>query len=102
MMSPVFIARLRWGTYLFFAVLSYSFVFIVWKFYPETSNYTLEDIDSLFYKGGDENLPDSVADTKAAHPHSGMVRDQSPDTLTERDTTTTRKDGEKDGHVESV
>lgn len=47
MMSPIFINRLKWGTYLFFAVLSYSFVFVVWKWYPETSNISLEDIDKV-------------------------------------------------------
>lgn len=47
MMSPIFINRLQWGTYLFFAALSFSFIFIVWKFYPETSNYSLEDIDKV-------------------------------------------------------
>jgi hypothetical protein len=48
MITPVLISRLAWKTYLIFMVLSFAFIPIIYFFYPETSNISLEDIDKLF------------------------------------------------------
>lgn len=47
------INRLDWRTYLIFMSTSAIFVPIVYFFYPETSNLSLEEIDSLFVKPGE-------------------------------------------------
>ena len=54
MITPVLINRLGWKTYLIFMALSFSFVPIIYFFYPETSNISLEDIDKIFLKDGDD------------------------------------------------
>ncbi len=36
-------------------LLEFSFVPIIYFFYPETSNISLEDIDRIFVKDGDES-----------------------------------------------
>jgi len=48
MITPVLISRIGWKTYLIFMVLSASFVPIVYFAYPETSGFSLEEIDNLF------------------------------------------------------
>ncbi|KAJ9616718.1 hypothetical protein H2200_000437 [Cladophialophora chaetospira] len=53
MMTPVLLNRLRWKTFLIFMALSFSFVPIIYFFYPETSNISLEDIDRIFMKDDD-------------------------------------------------
>lgn len=56
MITPVLIDNIGWGTYLFFAALNAIFFPIVWWFYPETSQRTLEEIDLIFVKGFEENI----------------------------------------------
>ncbi|RHZ69825.1 hypothetical protein CDV55_108083 [Aspergillus turcosus] len=56
MITPVMIAHIGWGTYLFFAALNASFIPIIWFFYPETANRSLEEIDLIFAKGYVENM----------------------------------------------
>ncbi|TLD35702.1 general substrate transporter [Venturia nashicola] len=48
MITPTLLARLDWKTYLIFMATNFSFVPIVYFFYPETSNISLEQIDKLF------------------------------------------------------
>jgi MFS family permease len=48
MISPVLITRIGWCTYLIFMVLLALFIPIIYFFYPETSNLSLEDIDLIF------------------------------------------------------
>jgi hypothetical protein len=50
MITPILINRLVWKTYLIFMSTSAIFVPIVYFFYPETSNKSLEEIDSLIIK----------------------------------------------------
>lgn len=50
------IDRIGWGTYLFFAVVNASFLPVIWFFYPETANRSLEEIDIIFAKGATENI----------------------------------------------
>lgn len=46
--TPIAIKNLGWGVYLLFSLIILSYVPIVWFFYPETSNRTLEDINYVF------------------------------------------------------
>ncbi|OTB07287.1 hypothetical protein M426DRAFT_54041 [Hypoxylon sp. CI-4A] len=56
MVTPVMIANIGWGTYLFFAAVNASFLPIIWFFYPETAKRSLEEIDIIFAKGFVENI----------------------------------------------
>ncbi|KAI1759029.1 general substrate transporter [Hypoxylon sp. FL1150] len=55
MVTPIMIANIGWGTYLFFAVVNACFLPIIWFFYPETARRSLEEIDIIFAKGFVEN-----------------------------------------------
>ncbi|KAL5351307.1 hypothetical protein ACLOAV_003161 [Pseudogymnoascus australis] len=48
MITPVSIERIQWRTYIYFAALNLLFIPIIWFFYPETRNLSLEQIDLLF------------------------------------------------------
>ncbi|KAG9081100.1 hypothetical protein FRC06_005826 [Ceratobasidium sp. 370] len=51
-MTPPAIAQIGWRVFIIFAVLNACWVPIVYVFFPETANLSLEDIDHLFEKGG--------------------------------------------------
>jgi len=51
MVTPVMIANIRWGTYVFFAIINALFVPVIYFFYPETKKRSLEEIDLIFAKG---------------------------------------------------
>ncbi|KAH8753762.1 hypothetical protein F5882DRAFT_432349 [Hyaloscypha sp. PMI_1271] len=51
MVTPVMIANIHWGTYLFFAIVNACFLPIIYFFYPETKKRSLEEIDLIFAKG---------------------------------------------------
>ena len=55
MVTPIMIANIGWGTYLFFAVVNACFLPIIYFFYPETARRSLEEIDIIFAKGFVEN-----------------------------------------------
>lgn len=88
MITPVLINRLGWKTYLIFMALAFSFMPIVYFFYPETSNISLEDIDRIFLKDGETESESSstVADNESMDMRVGNEQ--------------TVKTGEK--HVEDV
>ena len=46
--TPVSISSIGWKTYVYFAVFNFAFVPLVYFFYPETKNLSLEKIDRLF------------------------------------------------------
>lgn len=48
--TPVMVASIGWGTYLFFAILNGLFVPIVYFYYPETKGRSLEELDVIFAK----------------------------------------------------
>jgi MFS family permease len=52
MITPTIISRLQWQAYLIFMCTNLSFVPLVYFFYPETTNLTLEEVDYLFVAGG--------------------------------------------------
>ncbi|MCJ1360764.1 MAG: hypothetical protein MMC33_010773 [Icmadophila ericetorum] len=49
-------ALIGWGTYLFFAAVNACFIPVIYFFYPETANRSLEEIDIIFAKGYVENI----------------------------------------------
>ncbi|KAK0751872.1 general substrate transporter [Schizothecium vesticola] len=56
MIVPVMVAKIGWGTYLFFAATNACFLPAIWFFYPETARRSLEEIDIIFAKGHSENM----------------------------------------------
>lgn len=58
MITPVLINRIGWKTYLIFMSTSFSFAFVIYFFYPETSNYSLEEIDEIFLKMNEDYHPE--------------------------------------------
>ena len=56
MVTPIMITNIGWGTYLFFAVVNACFLPVIYFFYPETANRSLEEIDIIFAKGHVENM----------------------------------------------
>ncbi|KAI5805162.1 general substrate transporter [Geopyxis carbonaria] len=56
MITPILIERIGWGTYLFFGAINACFLPIIYLFYPETKNRSLEEIDIIFAKGFDEQI----------------------------------------------
>lgn len=52
MITPVILNRLQWKAYLIFMATNLLFVPAFYFFYPETSNFKLEDIDRIFSQGG--------------------------------------------------
>lgn len=56
MATPVMISNIKWGTYLFFAIVNALFIPFIYFFYPETRKRSLEEIDLIFAKGYTENI----------------------------------------------
>lgn len=56
MITPVLLENIGWGTYLFFAALNATFFPLIWFFYPETAQRSLEEIDLIFAKGHLEKM----------------------------------------------
>ncbi|KAE8348535.1 hexose carrier protein [Aspergillus coremiiformis] len=56
MVTPIMIANIHWGTYLFFACINACFLPVIYFFYPETAGRSLEEIDLIFAKGYSENI----------------------------------------------
>lgn len=46
--TPVSINNIGWRTYVYFAVFNFCFLPLIYFYYPETRNLSLEDIDKLF------------------------------------------------------
>lgn len=46
--TPVSINNIGWRTYVYFAVFNAAFLPLIWFFYPEVRNLSLEQIDKLF------------------------------------------------------
>ncbi|KAI0165898.1 general substrate transporter [Xylariaceae sp. FL1272] len=56
LITPILVANIGWGTFLFFAVLNSTFIPIIYFFYPETAYRSLEEIDIIFAKGYVEKI----------------------------------------------
>ncbi|OJJ43330.1 hypothetical protein ASPZODRAFT_154525 [Penicilliopsis zonata CBS 506.65] len=55
MVTPIMVTHIKWGTYLFFAVVNACFLPVIYFFYPETARRSLEEIDLIFAKAHLEN-----------------------------------------------
>lgn len=51
MITPVLINRLSWRTYIIFMAANFAFVPVIYFFFPETSNFSLEEVDQFFTSG---------------------------------------------------
>ncbi|OQV00417.1 hypothetical protein CLAIMM_05912 [Cladophialophora immunda] len=51
MITPVVINRIQWKSYLIFTVLNFSFIPVLYLYFPETRNLTLEEMDQIFTQG---------------------------------------------------
>lgn len=91
MITPVIINRLQWKAYLIFMVTNLLFVPAFYFFFPETSNFKLEDVDLIFSQGGN---PVSVA--------RQMSKDMKTNGGTARSSTSTGTDKEQSVTVESA
>ncbi|KAK3497386.1 sugar transporter [Neurospora hispaniola] len=67
MVTPIMVDKIGWGTYLFFAVMNGCFLPIIYFFYPETANRSLEEIDIIFAKGFVENMSYVTAAKELPH-----------------------------------
>jgi hypothetical protein len=56
LITPVLVANIGWGTFLFFAILNATFLPVIYFFYPETARRSLEEIDIIFAKGNVEKI----------------------------------------------
>ncbi|RAL65904.1 hypothetical protein DID88_005566 [Monilinia fructigena] len=67
--TPIGIENLGWKFYIIWTVFNASFVPIIYLFYPETSDRTLEDIDRLFRENTSILVykdPDAISKTRPA------------------------------------
>lgn len=48
MITPVVVNRIQWKAYLIFTILNYAFIPILYFYFPETKNLTLEEMDQIF------------------------------------------------------
>ncbi|TID24219.1 putative sugar transporter protein [Venturia nashicola] len=62
--TPDMLTHMRYGTYIFFGLLTFGGAFFVWKFVPETKGLSLEEMDVLFGSVGwaarDKEIMDEV------------------------------------------
>ena len=56
MVTPIMVANIGWGTYLFFAAVNACFLPVIYWLYPETKERSLEEIDIIFAKGYVEKM----------------------------------------------
>ncbi|QDS73886.1 hypothetical protein FKW77_007083 [Venturia effusa] len=62
--TPDMLTHMRFGTYIFFGLLTFGGAFFVWRFVPETKGLSLEEMDVLFGSVGlaarDREIMDEV------------------------------------------
>lgn len=46
--TPISIKNIQWKTYIYFSAFNFLFIPLIYFFYPETQNLSLEQIDKLF------------------------------------------------------
>lgn len=63
LLSPILTSRIGYATYIIFTVTNAAFVPIVYFFYPETSNKSLEEIDLIFAKDRRQYMQDQAETT---------------------------------------
>ncbi|ORY68465.1 general substrate transporter [Pseudomassariella vexata] len=105
MVTPIMVANIGWGTYLFFAVMNATFIPVIYFFYPETANRSLEEIDIIFAAGHEKGgrmsyvkaaqelpfLTDAQVEQEARR--YGLIDDVTQDAAFARGATVTRARG---------
>ncbi|GAN02543.1 sugar transporter [Mucor ambiguus] len=66
LISPIMFREIRWGTYLFFAMMSLIMASVVQKYYPETRGRSLEEIQLIFSGALIDQRPDAHHPATAA------------------------------------
>lgn len=99
--TPIGIESLGWKFYIIWTVFNASFVPIVYLFYPETSDRSLEDIDRLFRENSDVLIFKDKNATCKKRPHVYFDREEldarmDPDGITL--TNTDSKEGSTHGN----
>lgn len=89
--TPTMIASIGWATYLVFAMCNLMFIPIIFFFYPETKQRSLEEIDVIFAKA----YVDQVSPVKAAHDMPPLTTAQIEEQALSLDTQASSMDGEK-------
>ncbi|CCX15963.1 Similar to Sugar transporter STL1; acc. no. P39932 [Pyronema omphalodes CBS 100304] len=56
MVTPIMVDKIKWATYLVFALFNASFIPFIYFFFPETKGRTLEELDIVFAKGQTEGI----------------------------------------------
>ncbi|CAO3632690.1 unnamed protein product [Mucor fragilis] len=81
--TPPLISSIGWITFLIFAAFNFLAIPIVWAFYPETSNKTLEELDVVFSTKSllVWNAEKELAAAKAAN-ENGFPNDEKKDVFT--------------------
>lgn len=74
--TPIGIESLGWKFYIIWTVFNASFVPIVYLFYPETSDRSLEDIDRLFRENSDVFIFRDKNATCKKRPHAYFEREE--------------------------
>jgi hypothetical protein len=97
MITPVIINRLQWKAYLIFMATNLLFVPVFYFFYPETSNFGLEDIDYIFTEGGNPVTVARRMQKELGPRHSPQSRRPSVVAVMEK-----RVPAEKSLHTETV
>ena len=97
MITPVMLDQIGWGTYLFFAVMNAIFLPIIYLFYPETRQRTLEEIDIIFAKGSVEKMsyvkaaaqlpPMTTEQIEVASLHYGLTHSSESSSIREEELT---------------
>lgn len=57
MFTPIFINESKWGCYLFFCLINFTYIPFIYFFYPETAGRSLEEIDIIFARAWVDNVP---------------------------------------------
>jgi len=87
--TPTAIANIGYQTYIIFTVFNLWFIPMVWFFFPETANVSLEDVDYLFdtsrkFTGGATDRQ-SKRDERIDRERDGIRRRFSESTMVDRD-----------------
>ena len=46
--TPDMLTGMKWGTFVFFGLMTFVGAFFIWFFVPETKRLTLEEMDIIF------------------------------------------------------
>lgn len=75
------LGSMKYGTYIFFAVFSAGGGFFVWKFFPETKDKTLEELDVYFGGSMDSIAAKDKARMQSINERLGLANAESPEDI---------------------